>query len=399
MGFASGAVTFRRFFIVGEHPQRLGKTWLDALHAHAFGRHQTLSRDGVEFGWIKPTHLFDADFTAPQRLEVGRFVHLGLRIDRTAPPPAIVRSYRMMEEASRLADSGKLFLTRSEKKDAKESALARAEEEAKGGAFRRVSAAPVLLDLEDGVIYFGNTGSASADRLISLCADTFDVSLVPATAEEVAFRFAQRAGLSRAFEDVAADPLSEPPAMGAGIDGASMNGHDRGFLGREFLTHLWRLRDQEEGLCPAGGERSIEFALHTSMQLECEWGVAGRVAIRADAPASAPEARLALASGKLPVRAGIMLALGGEEFSFSLNGPAWTVSGLQLPRSQERDPAAALEERFMSLRDTARTLDAMFEALLRLRLDAGWKSQWNAIRRWAQERSAPPTAAPRRASA
>ncbi|GIK16681.1 MAG: hypothetical protein BroJett003_16450 [Planctomycetota bacterium] len=385
--------------MAGRHPESFDGAMLSALAEHAFGRHATATGDGLELGWIRPTHLFDTDFSSESGVTVGRFTYVALRVDRTGAPPAIVRSYRMMEEAARLADSGREFLTRSQKKEAKEAALARAEQEAKEGVFRRVSATPLLIDWADGAAYFGSTSASAADRLTTLCADTFDISLVPAHSEEVAFRIAQRLGLLSAFEESAPEYVAPPPQGAAGFDTGALDAHDRTYLGREFLTYLWNLRDDAEGLCPIGGGKEVEFVLHKSLSLECERGVTGRLSIRADAPATSAEARAALASGKQPTKLSLLAVIGGEEASFTLDGRQFTVSGLALPRSDEKDAAAALEERFMTLRLVADTLDAMYAEFLRLRLGNGWSRTWSGVRAWAMREVASDVRGPQRASA
>ncbi len=84
MGFATGVISFRRYHIVGSRPEELTPEWHAAIAAHAFGKHADVSTDGVEIGWIRPNHLFDIDFADASQIEVGRFVFVAMRLDRTA---------------------------------------------------------------------------------------------------------------------------------------------------------------------------------------------------------------------------------------------------------------------------------------------------------------------------
>ena len=88
MGFASGRITFRRFFSAGGAFEAPPDELLTAIDAHAFGRHGVVASDGLETGWIVPNHHFDVDFTQLDRIAVDRFFFLAIRLDRTAAPSA-----------------------------------------------------------------------------------------------------------------------------------------------------------------------------------------------------------------------------------------------------------------------------------------------------------------------
>lgn len=386
MGFSTGAIMFRRFFIVGQHPKRWTQSSLRSFERGAFGRFRTLSGDGLEMGWIRPTHLFDTDFSEPETVKVGRFVYLAMRVDRTAAPPAIIRSYRAMEEAARRNQTGATILTRKQKQEAREAAQARADDEAGRGAFRRIAAYPVLIDLEEGVVYFGNMGTNMADRLAALCAQSPDISLVPATARETAARIARRAGLTDALEDARPWRLVDPPNTADDFD-ESLDTLDASFLGREFLTYLWWLSETAEGLAPRSGGASIEFVIHRALHMECPFGLSGKTSIRTDAPTGCPESRDALAAGKLPVRMDLLLALNGEEITLTLDARRWSLSGLRLPRSQQRDPDAVLEERFLRLRDVVSAWDELFETFLLRRFGPQSARMESTIREWIDRRT------------
>lgn len=382
MGFASGSITFRRYYLCGEHPGSLSEEWFEALAGHAFGQGGEETSDGIESGWIVPTHLFDVDFSAPQRVTVGRFVYLAMRLDRTAAPAPIVKSYRKQEEEAALAASGGEVLGRAERSLARQAAADRAQREARKGMFRRVAAYPVLIDLEDGVVYFGNTGSTAGDKLLTLFSDTFQTTLAPATIEEAGYRIAERIGASRSFDEATPAHFADPPAMDGEIASAEFPGNDRRFLGREFLTWLWYRTDAAEGLFELDGDRSVALSIHRMMHLECGYNLTGRDSIVTEAPARSPEAWAALGIGKQPTKVALLIGADQDEWSLSLDGPAWNVSGLVLPPPEESDPLGRLEERFNGMRRVGRTLDQLLAVFLRCRLGAAWKAESAAIRAW-----------------
>lgn len=381
MGFASGPVSFCRYYLCGDHPENLTEEWVEMLAAHAFGKHADETSDGVETGWIVPTHLFDVDFSESGRIEVGRFVYLAMRMDRTAPPSAVVQSYRKMEEEGALRASGREFLTRVERRMAREAAADRAGKEARAGAFRRMAAYPVLIDLRDGVVYFGNLGSTAGDKLISLFRDTFDVTLMPAHVEELSHRLADRSGRTAAFDNVKPCHLVTPP-LDASQNGQH-SGNDRSFLGREFLSWLWYRCEAREGVFEIAGIGGLTLAVHEGMRMECPFECTGKVSITADAPGRSPEARAANAIGKMPSKMGFLMAAGAEEWAFTLECPEGKVSKLTLPKSDGEDPAGELEERFGGLRRAGELLDGLVAEFLRLRLDSGWETEVASMRKWA----------------
>ncbi|RJP36948.1 MAG: hypothetical protein C4547_06520 [Phycisphaerales bacterium] len=396
VGFASGCVTFRRFFLTGDHPSAAEAEWLEPVRLHAFGRNGVAGIDGIETGWIRPTHLFDVKFDDLDALRVGRFVYLAMRLDRTAPPAAIVRSYRLQEEAAALEASGRDFLSKAERRQAREAAEARAEEEARDGAFRRTAAFSVLFDPGDGVCYLGNTSNKVAEKFMELVSDTFKLTLAPATPGELGLRLAERAGLADAWDQVKPSYLCDPPQSDAELEFDP----GRDYLGREFLLWLWYRCADDEGEVALSGATDVQIAIQKTLQMACPWDVTGRTAVRRDDPSAAPEARAALAIGKFPTRMGLMVAARADEWALTLDGRTAGVSSAALPASDEKDKDAWLEERFMRLRELSRILDGLYGEFIRRRLAASWRGEWDGISRWAMHRNGPTSsAAPKLATA
>ncbi len=396
MGFTSGTVTFRRFFLAGDHPAEATTEWLEPIRLHAFGRNGVAGIDGVETGWIRPTHLFDVKFDDLESLRVGRFVHLAMRLDRTAPPAAIVKSYRLQEEAAALEASGREFLSKAERRQAREAAEARAEEEARDGAFRRTAAFSALFDLGDGVCYLGNTSTKVAEKFMELVSDTFKLTLAPATPGELGLRLAEHARLAEAWDQVEPSYLCDPPQADVELDFDP----SRDYLGREFLLWLWHRSVDDDGEVAVTGGKRVQLAIHKSIQLACPWDVTGKTSVRRDDPAASPEARSGLAIGKFPTRLGLLLAANADEWPLTIDGKTGNISSAVLPASDEKDKAAFLEERFMRLRELSGVLDGLYGEFVRRRLASTWSKDLDALSRWAMLRNGPaPTAVPKLATA
>lgn len=394
MAFASGSVSFRRYFVSGKAPKDITEPFIEALNSKSFGRLGVAS-DNTQVGWITTRHLFDTELHAG-RIAVGRFAHLAMRMDRYAPPAAIVKSYVRLEEQAMLEAKGRQFLSPGERKQARETGRMRAEQEARGGAFRRISSFPVLIDLESRVVCFGNTNVLAGDKFLELFEDTFNCSLDPATPERVAFRALQPAGRERSLENLAAFHLVDAPSDGE--DGSGYAERDLSFLGREFLTWLWYRTDQaERGLRLRAGD-DVSVMIDKSMRLVCDFRQSGSAVLAGEGVASFPEARAALTTGKQPTRVGMIVGGSVGEFTFVLDGPSLAVSGLIMPedKDQESDPLARLERRFERIIDMTQLLDGLFELFLEQRLSREWPALSRHLSQWATGRASagrPPVAA------
>lgn len=385
MGFDKGSITFRRYAISGWKHGVVDDAMLGALAADAFGRYGSAD-DGIDLGWITPTHLFDVDFAA-DKIEFGRFAHFRLRVDRNTVPGAVLQSYVLIEETAALEASGRDKLSKQDRAEAKLAAKIRAEKEAKSGAYRRIGTYPVLVDLENAVLFVGHGGNAINERVVQVFCDTFDAQLIALDTQSIAARWADRLGDARALEDAKPCHLISPPE---GVDGDAfgLDSTDRSFLGREFLTWTWYRTDASEGLMPlagdneTGGENELAAAVVKLLQLKCDFNLTGSASIRADGPAELPESKVALAHGKQPSKLGLILGSGRDQWTFSL-GADLSVSGLTLEPSESDDPVDRLTERLDAVADLGQLIDRLFGSFLKIRLSTDWSAELGRMIEWA----------------
>ncbi len=384
MGFASGSVTYQKFYMVGQHPSDLTDEMLASIENCSFGRYKQAMTDDLEFGWIVPNHLFDVDFSSADRILVGRSLYLAMRCDRTAPPASLVKSYEKMEELAALEASGKETLSKNERSLAREVARDRAAEEAKKGHFRRMSAYPLIIDLEEGSVYFGNLGLSAADKLLTLFSDTFSCSLVQASIEEVAYRIATDEKLERVFDDIKPALLVRSPA-GDDSTGQDLADLDKKHLGREFLTWFWYRSEVDEGVFELGQLGTVTIAIDKVLSLRCCFDQTGTTSIRTDVPSSSPEARAALRLGKMPERMGLIFGSAQGDWACTLNGATLAVSGLSLPRSEDTDPAFILEERVSGIRTVSSVIDSLVKVFMKERLSQNWSHLQQSMTHWVEQ--------------
>ncbi len=379
MPFAGGPISFQRFFIDGQLPDSVDDAFIQQLSQRTFGRVAAQS-DGSHIGWIGPRHLFDTEPDAAG-LAVGRFAHFALRIDTNRVPPAVARSYRQQEEQTALEAAGRDFLTRAERRAAKEAAEARADQELRAGHFRRLAAYPVLLDLQHKTLYLGALGAGVADRCLALFADTFSARLNPADVDAIALTAAKTHDLTRPLEHVTPTHFVPPPADQAAEANDFNTNH--AFLGRELLTWLWYQVQEKSSPLQLAHHDDVSLAFARTLRLDCDYGLTGCDTITAPCPIDLPEARAALAIGKQPTKAGLVLGTALGEFQATLDAQRWTVSSAVLPEiSDELDTAARLEARFDLIADLATLLDSLFERFLTQRLARAWEPETRTITNW-----------------
>jgi recombination associated protein RdgC len=376
MGLSSGSVSFCRYLINGAFASAVDDDLLEKVNEHAFGRHGIVTSDGIETGWIGPGHLFDSTITY-EKVAVGRYLVLTLRMDRNSVPAAVLKSYLRMEEEAALEAEGRETLTKQQRRQAKDAAMLRAEKEAKAGAFRRMASYPLFIDLKSHILYFTQLGSAANDKLYNLFRDTFDTSLTSLTAERNAHRLVGDNG-RRTLEDARPVHLIEAGGNGHGSPG------DMNFLGREFLSWVWFRSEENQGRFSLKSGVDAEVAMTRFLQLDCDFEATGSALIRRDGPASAPEARVGLTVGKQPVKAGLILASRGDEWSLSLDGASMTVSGMTVPPSDEADVVGRLEDRLDRIVEAGDVLDGVYQLFLEERTGGGWPNVLAEMRHWAQ---------------
>lgn len=385
MGLISGSFSFKTFAVSGQHPPVPEDRLLEPLVNHAFDPSSPIA-DASQMGFITCEHLLDTDLT-PAKCFAGEFLYFQFRQDQNKVPGDLLKSYVRLEEAAARQASGKNALTHDERQLAKESALARAQEEARRGVFRKIKAYPALFDLAHDRLLFAGTGSGPSDDFAGFFESAFGLAVETLSAGALATRIAEDAGLLRALSDVRPTHFISPPGdhLAAGV-GAKTQRNEKDFLGTEFLTWLcWKVRQDSATVdLPGRGVKQASVMFDKVLEMVCAYDLTGKDTIRCDGPANAPETASALAVGKQIRKAGLMLAVGGEEYTLTLDGANWTVGGLKLPDPQEEndDPLARRLERFEGFRGVMNVLERLLAVFVKLRLSGEWPATSGQIKKW-----------------
>ena len=390
MGFDSGTISFRRFAVVGDGPSSVDQNLLDQLSAQALRTGEMGVPEEVEYGWCGGRHVLDGNFSFEHNV-FAEALHFAMRVDTNRVPASLKRAYTMIEEEAAAKENPSGFISKNQKRDAKETVRRKLEDELRSGKFRRSKMIPILWDLNSATLCC-NANAATLEQLMELFERTFGLTLMPISAGSLALRLLEPRGKRRDYEDF------RPTRFVQGPEGETQfpdypwiakGPEPKDFLGNEFLLWLWHETEAN------GGEvADVSILIDRSLDLDCGYGMTGKDSLRGTGPHRMPEARDALRSGKLPRKAGMVLDANGLQFSLTFNPEGFAVGSAKLPDVEEADtPRVVFEERIALLRDLCKTLDAVFESFLTVRASSAWESKTSGVRRWIMQANHKPVAA------
>ena len=379
MGFASGAVSFKRYAVVGSRPAAIDQDLLDRLEEHALRERDLGVPEEVEYGWSGGRHVFDASFSFEHNV-FAEAMSFALRIDTNKVPSELKQAYALMEEEAVAATNPSGFISKLQKRDVKDTVRRKIDDDLRSGKFRRSKLASVLWDVQNDIVYCSASQTVE-EKLLEIFERSFQLKLIPLTSGSIGLRKLESRGRRRDYEDI------RPAWFAIGPEGESQapdypwvakGDEAKDFVGNEFLLWLWHEAEARSGSI---GRASI--MIDRSLDLDCAYGQTGRDTLKADGPARMPEAADALRSGKVPRKAGIVMDVDGMQYNFTLNAETLSISGLKLPEVEEAEtPRVLFEERVAMLRNFCQSMDEMFDAFLQRRVGGAWESELSTMRRW-----------------
>lgn len=400
MPFRSGAITYRRFSVTGDVPNLLDSKVFDALREHALGELEPIKPGETHVGWTAGRHLFDRAFDY-ERVGFGSGMMIGFRADSVRVPPEIKKAYIAMAEDARVQaskDGSGSYLPKTAKKEAREDALRRIDDEITEGRYRRPKHAPLWWDFSKSTLYAAISADTEVQALRRLMVDSLGMTIAPRTAGTLALDIIAAKGRTNDYDDLRAEPLSSaPPEIELAREDGSRASPDRpelpwtanepqDFLGNLFLFWLWWHCDAREGLVEtADGEVSI--LIDKTLDLECAWGFTGRTSLRGDAPTRRAETARAVQLGKWPRKIGLTLSSFGRVWECTLQGDRFEVSGLKLPKPEDKPQSlrAAVEERLDSFATFDAALMSLYQTFIDERCSRSWDSRRAEMRAWVSE--------------
>jgi hypothetical protein len=365
MGFLTGRATFQRLRTPGSLAAPFGEDHIELLRQCAAGNQRVAAADGTEAGWAAGDHELDTTFTLEKNV-VSECLAFDLRIDTNKLPGGLLRSYYQIELTALSKDNPSGKPSAKQKREAKEYAKERLEQEAKDGRYKRRKTIPVLWDGD--TVYFGAIGAAHLDRFTMLFKETFGIELTAVTAGSTADA---RETVPSGFVPGAADGVAWVP-----------EGMAPDYLGNEFLMWLWYMSDGDGDTIKLADGTEATFMLARTLTLECPRGQTGHETITSDGPTRLPEAKRGVQAGKLPRKAGMTLVRHDHQYELTLHAETLSVGGLKFPAPDESETRAKLDERVAALRHLTETLDGLYAAFLDIRLSGKWADTLSRVQRW-----------------
>ena len=381
MGFFSGRVTFVRCRVNGPAPGMFGPEHLERLQGLAIGTKRMASSDGVEVGWTAGDHILDASFELEKNI-VNDALHFCLRVDSQKIPSDLVRAYAAVELKALAESNPSGIPSAGQKREARQRAKERLEEEAADGRFLRRKAYPVLWDAPSNELLIGTTSTTVMDRLRTLFEQTFGCDFETLGAGLQMFRLAEPRKQTRGVDDAGPAPFT--PGAAANAVAWTPDEASRDFLGNEYLLWLWYILDSEKDSIPLGDGSEASVLLARTLVLECPRGQTGRESITSEGPTRLPEARRAIQSGKLPRKVGMIVVRHDQQYELTMQAETLAVNGVKLPAPEAGDERARLEERVTQLRHLLETLDLMYDVFSQRRASDAWTKELARMQKWLQ---------------
>jgi len=381
MGFFSGRVTFARYKIIGAAPGIYGEEHLARLEMHAAGRQKLASSDGIECGWSAGEHILDTSFELAKNI-INDMLHFAMRVDTLRLPSDLLKAYYSVDLKAMAKGNSSGRPSAAQKREARESARDRLEDESKDGRYTKRKAMECAWDSQSNELLFGMTAITQIDRLHSLFQQTFGIGFEAVTAGRRAFQLAELNSRTRAADDAAMStfvPGFTPTDIAWVLDEAS-----RDFLGNEFLIWLWYTLEVEDDTIVLSDKSEVAIMLARTLTMACPRGVTGQETITSEGPTRLPEAKKAIGSGKLPRKVGVTMVRHDAQYEFTLFAETLAVGSCKMPPIEEADPRAAIDARAQQIRHVIETLDLLYEAFIDVRFGEDWPKQLLAIQKWLQ---------------
>jgi hypothetical protein len=205
MGFFTGRLTCLRYRFTGPSPRFFSDEHLGQLHDHSFARARPTGANGITTGWIAGDHILDTRFDLAKNI-VNDTLHFALRVDAQKIPGDLLRAYTQVELEALAASNPSGRPSARQKREARQSARDRLENEAQDGRYLRRKSYPVLWDALSNEVLFGATSVTALDHFLTLFQQTFRHDLELLGAGRQAYLQAEARQQKRAADDASLAP-------------------------------------------------------------------------------------------------------------------------------------------------------------------------------------------------
>jgi len=181
MSILSGSVSITRYKVLGKIEAPITENIANVLITNTIAEIDNQISDKA-IGWTSFDKPFQPNFEGSSFVYGSYFV-FSLRIDKKNITPKVLKKHYTIEAAKRMAENGREYLSKTEKKLVKDHVI--------NGLSLRIPATPNVYDLvwnhDDSLVWFFSNLKAANEELETLFAKSFNLSLVrlfPYTAAE-----------------------------------------------------------------------------------------------------------------------------------------------------------------------------------------------------------------------
>jgi len=172
MGLLSSTGSITRYKVEGKLEEPVLETVRAGLKKNAISEiDDNASEKAV--GWTSFSHPFNANFS-DSSFNIGPYFVFSLRIDKKSIPPKVIKKHTAMEQAKRLRESGRPYLSKEEKSLVKDHVM--------NVLSLRVPSTPNVYDLawnvEEGWLWFFTNMKNANEELETLFRQSFKLTLI-----------------------------------------------------------------------------------------------------------------------------------------------------------------------------------------------------------------------------
>ena len=172
MGILSSSVSITQYRVEGKLSEPIIESVANGLKKHAVEEIDNQSSDKA-IGWTCFNNPFSTDFNQSPFL-IGTHLVFSMRIDKKTVPTKIVQKHYTLEMAKRLENSGRDFLSKTEKKEIKDHVIHLLN--------LRIPATPNIYDLiwnyESNMLWFFSNLKGANEELETLFTRAFKLKLI-----------------------------------------------------------------------------------------------------------------------------------------------------------------------------------------------------------------------------
>jgi recombination associated protein RdgC len=204
MAILQGALTVRRFRIVGSLPDDWRDRFRDKLEEHAFREDPTGGGKEEREGWVQIHNLLDTSFEDRDRWLYNDLILLALRVDKKALPAKLLKATLEKEQQRWCEENGRKRCP----KEVREEIRDRIETAWLARALPKVSLTELCIHLKERYVIVHSLSDAAADRVRKRFFATFGLRMIPTSPLDAIEDAARRQDLL----DSVALPMGDPHA-------------------------------------------------------------------------------------------------------------------------------------------------------------------------------------------